>query len=556
MAMPATGGFMTSGAAGSINMPLAVGRTALSAGANLYTATVADNMREDAIAAAAKALSGMTEYDRFRESAMQQAFLQTVDDPTMVPDTEDTDGDGDKQELVPFFQVWWASRAKALELVVPILTSITSRFINGPLASFNAVAEETFGSFQGPKRQLVSDPEGGLPHVEDLITKRPGYLARGGLEDQRVKDAGVVVAAEGVEGVVVELARKLAERGRPVSLWKSGPTAEQLNAFNDAECEQADCGDVQPPPGFDDVDFTIGSMEDFSDFVRPEFLDAEANANGRLDTLTATWHTWVRLFYDPDEVDEQGQVAEEHRTDYYDMFEPLVAGGNGLKGLQAWKQEIEDVRKRLPVCEPELLRDPDGNIIMNIPVAVVNSPCRGDGLAIPVDGGSVDQDLDDEFSVAQAQLGRLSNQITIFRQAVKQYHTDMNEAYKALKTEFGGLDKSCYGCKGEWRDSRGLHAIRVEVGPFRMAWVQKQVSGNFLIKKVCMILRDFRDNGSRAYVRILRWDPKKESRLWTWNPHGNETLVIAGEQVPMARITKISGASYTYNSPPSIGRTK
>jgi hypothetical protein len=90
-----------------------------------YNAVIADKLETRAMAAAAKALSGLPDRVRIQQSVLFDALSRVVDDPTLVPDngtvtigkykaSADVDGDGDAEDDVPRFLYWWDGRLEAL----------------------------------------------------------------------------------------------------------------------------------------------------------------------------------------------------------------------------------------------------------------------------------------------------------------------------------------------------------------------------------------------------------------------------------------------------------
>ncbi len=351
-------GTAVAGVADAVFVPSAVGAAvgatagaALSAGSNLYSGSVMDQMREDAIGAAGKKLSGLPEYDRIRETVVQRALMQTVDDPTKIQDNyqgcPDSDEDGNTTEMVPFFQVWWACRTKGIQAVVPVLTSLTQDFLNGPLATFESAAKAA-------------------------MTPPAGALSRREFE----KDA----SGTGVDGAVVELARALTNKGFALKFWQPGPDPVALDTWNKTDCETC-----QPPSGFDEVDFAIDTFHDIVDASSGQG-DKPGLKGQPIDRVVNTWQTWLKLFYNP---------AANERGDFYDVLGVIVNGGNEIKGgadvtgMNAWKTEIETIRKGLPQCTYiySVCDGSDPLCVPGVPVSVQYPlPCRGDGTVIPASG--------------------------------------------------------------------------------------------------------------------------------------------------------------------------
>lgn len=422
----------------------------LSAGSTIYNASVADKMSSAAFAAAAKALSGLPEYDRYREGVFLQVLSQTIDDPNEIQDIYDSDEDGDTQERVPYFQYWWDCRIDELTDVVPALTALTDNFINGSLTDFQESAEDSY--------------------TNELCRQE----------------------TEGLDGEVIELARALESAGYDVSFWEPGTPPEA-----DPDCE--DCG---PEDYYDEVGAVVSELKMFVEFA-DEFKQQTT------DSLTSTWQSWVSWFYDPDS-----------SSDYYDIFNTLVYGDDEFKGLYAWKAEIEEIRDSLPVGRVKYDEETgDGEYYIE-PL-----PCQT----------SIDPDLDDEFAEALAVIDNLIDEVETLRTACSYYYGDMHAAYAQMGTNYGGLNPLTYA----WTDSRGDHGITVETGPFKLARIETKKSGGFLKKKVCMVLVDYSDNGSRSWVKVTRKDPANKDLgiLGKWNP-------ISGSEFAVTRTAK---AAYSYD---------
>lgn len=288
---------------------------------------------------------------------------------------------------------------------------------------------------------------------------------------------------EGIDGAVVGLARTLAAAGYPVSFWTAGPSAAELEAWHDQECDDQDT--CEPPASikttFDEVD---GMIEELGAVA----ATSQALRQAPIDEVATTWGSWMPIWYDPDD-----------GHDYYDALGVLVSGNGGsIKGLEGWKAEIESVRAQLPTCVP----DAEG--------AITNPPCTGESYS------TVDADAFDEFADAQARMQGLIDGISALRTALQQTRNQIVSLSGQLATSFGGLNPATY----RWQDSRGAHAVQVDVGPFRLPAVKKKTSGNFLVKKICMVLEHHtsgQNNTPVPKVVIRRRDPTSEMGLWRWN---------------------------------------
>ncbi|MBI2495481.1 MAG: Tad domain-containing protein [Candidatus Omnitrophica bacterium] len=470
-----------------------IGGAALSAGSSVYTAVVQDQIRADAVTQAGKALNGLPEHERFRESVMFQAFLQTVDDPNEEADAADSDEDGDRGEKVPAFQVAWAARKEDMAgTVEDRMRPATIRFLN-ELAAFEAVARN------------ATSPGGILSRLE----------------------------VEGADGEVVELVRAL-ERVFNLRFWTPGPTRADLEGWHEHDCRNCDA-----PSWYDEIDFTIDA---FQDIVETSAGSDDGTHRGirekPIEEVVSGWKTWVRSFYDPD-----------NQGDFYDRLGMIVVGGDGLGGMPSWRDEIETIRRGLALCtyeevceeladNPERPRStaggPGGGWVVQpssstgspptpgggsessgqsrvtrhcVPVAVQNPSCRGDGTQVPVSGGSTDADFADEFGQVRGHLDGLVGQVRHFRDKIKEFYDEMRAAEDQLgATVSGGRISGSNPATYPWTDSRGRHSVTVEVGPFKVPSIQTRKSGGVFNKKICMRLEDYADDGSNTWVGITRRD--------------------------------------------------
>lgn len=156
------------------SFPSAVGATigatagiGAAVGSNVFNQYVQQQMAEDAITQAAKALNGLPERDQFRENVFLTVLAQTLDDPNrtteacywpvktaVTGDPFDANGNGNTQESIACFEYWWERRIATLKEGIPAARAPIEAFLNGPLAAFQAAAERTYmpgsGSCGGP----------------------------------------------------------------------------------------------------------------------------------------------------------------------------------------------------------------------------------------------------------------------------------------------------------------------------------------------------------------------------------------------------------------------
>lgn len=533
-----------------------MGQPLFGMGSSIYSASVKAQVLEDALDQFAKAMNGLPEHDQIREGIMLRAFSQVVDDPRKHVDAGDSDKDGDEQEEVPWFQWWWKQRQLRFPALIQELNRLTDAFLDGPLATFERKAKESYTL----RQEQQCDDEGGcwtvtiparlsrqeIDGVDGPVVKllrglvdpavRPGpHLQRNevyDLSDPRIED---------------NLSTAEDEDDRP--FWEQGPDREDdaWAAWDDATnwrerwelveentCEEALC--EEPVAGYDEVDLLIDTLKEFVAFTQPdEMTDAKGHpvdtglrheARRQNGQLVATWKSWIKILDDPAPPAEPGDL------DFDEQFRQLVDGETAaqepnpakrLKGMQWWKGRLTAIRSSLPACAytyPEPQCDEEGNCVYP-PRYINNAPCRGAGF------DTVDENPDDEFAPAFEALEWILDKIRVYRPAPSRFAGEMEDAYKHAKIEVYAVDY-------EWEDSRGPHNVTVEVGLFKLAYIKKKTSGNALKKTICMILRDYEDGGGSTYVTITRREPGKDLGLWNWN-NGGQT------------ITKTGRASYSFD---------
>lgn len=164
------GGSVTTGI---VSVPGAVAGGTMAAGSSIYSGAIQEQMTSDGFTVAAKGISGLPERDQIRESVFLSALSQTVNDPNktdnttttdriegacfwptpvdevgkvVVPgDPNDADADGNKTESIPCFEYWWDQRITKLKEQMPQLQADVEAFLNGPMSTFEAQAEATYG---------------------------------------------------------------------------------------------------------------------------------------------------------------------------------------------------------------------------------------------------------------------------------------------------------------------------------------------------------------------------------------------------------------------------
>ena len=475
-------------AASKIATYSAIGATSggtLAVASSSYNAYVADQNQSAAIAAASQSLNGLPDYDLYRESIFLQVFSQTVDDPNKDTDTRDLDGDGKIDEKISHFLYYWDDRIKYLKGVIPTLKSITDNFVNGTLEDFKDYIQN---EIEGTADESY-DSEG-MP----TTSYTPGMLSKIGAGENITQNGSIAEVAEALD----------------VEFW-----------------------DSQSEASLDSI------ISGFNDFIS----EAEAIQALDLDRLTANWQTYIKNFYNED----AGTTTEDGATitDYYSTL-------GEVKGyLEDWQTEIVEGRNALPSCEMgSLFSEPESGGSSCEPCnstycandCIVSSgqdkspiPCK---FNFTSKGGTLDYAVDDEITSALNDIDALISKISDFQDAIKQYAQDMENAYVAIESGYGGLNPATYS----WTDSRGDHSIKAEVGNYQLASTITTESGSWLKKTICIHMVNYSDDGTNSWVQITRQDPKSKDvksgkvSLGMWNPFFSGTITRKGK------------ASYSYDN--------
>jgi hypothetical protein len=357
---------------------------------NLYNIYEFEQMRIEARAEAVKLLGGLPAKVRNREAIFLEVLSSTVDDPNKVKDIDDSDRDGDTDELIPNFQACWYRRMIELkkESISPQekeAEQIVKKFFKGPVSDFeNAVdkflkalwrkeievwqaAEEAWKQEEERAKQIKEEIEDigrqhppGFPEPikQEIIGEgryfspplepfTDGLKEREGSEEiikekekpispeafaEKEKPVGLKEALrESIpEGVITSFLRTLKDAGYKVSFWEPGPTCEELEKWKKSN------SDEPPPSGYDELDYIIDYLQGFK-------AEVKALKDQKVENLLKScWETWVKRFYAKDEDPES--------ADYYHFLSYLIEGGESFSGLEGWKKEIENIRSQLPIC--------------------------------------------------------------------------------------------------------------------------------------------------------------------------------------------------------------
>lgn len=191
--------------------------------------------------------SGLDLKDLLREQAIQYALARVVDDPTMVKDIYDGDEDGDKDEDISRFAVWYYART-------------------------NSIAE-ALGEMGN---SLVSSLEDFQPHLENFRNEMVNF-------------------SDFLEGEFIPLLKELKGQGFNVSFWKEGVDWDKM-------------GDENPAPVNDDIDrlrYIINYSENedtFETFV----ADTVENLDDGVLIVGEVFKLWRQRLYDPENDNSDG----------------------------------------------------------------------------------------------------------------------------------------------------------------------------------------------------------------------------------------------------------
>ncbi len=476
---------------------------ALSVAAAGYNESVAQSIPGAVAEQFTKMLNKMNEPDRIRESVFMQALQLVVDDPTKSYDSPDSNLNGDTLEYVPDFQIWLYNRFRIIGSVTDLIDPepVVSDFLNNYAWQFENVCKLAneggdYWQYVGGAAAYVGQP-GPLERADYKWVSTPAPTP----EDPNATE---YVAQAGRDGHIVELLRGLRNAGYPVSFWNPGPTPDQMNEWG-LQCNGDVCIDPPIAQGYDELDDMADNLLEMGDFI------AALRAQPQNDTIEA-WRGWSFFFYDE-----------------YDTSNPatyLVRSEKYAQELGNWITEIEAIRTSLPAC---LFGGPGGD-------TVLNPPCQFGG------GGSIDNDIDDEFYNAYYDLGGMQYEMNSFHGAINGFFTALfpeveESAYEQIcvpPDELNPAGKSCGGknpVRYEWKDSRGDHEVTVKA-VFNVPRLRTYKTGNWFSGKVCVQLLHGAEN---VQVIASRWDsPKGMGALGTWNPFGG-------------RVTKAAKAYYSYS---------
>ncbi|GEM_PF-6815225 len=488
---------------GAAKVGAAVGGS-LSSASNLYSNSVKQIATADALAGAAKSISGLPDRQRIAYSVIFDALSRIVDDPTKVTDYLDDNGNGDHTDQISNFLYKWNRRTDGLLVAAAELSKTVAQFVAGPLKTMREQAQDAYSS-SGPGVLARQEIEGAQGALEKLTSDL--WSARAGQYQAELKP-----------------------------FWQPGPTNAEyqqwLNAPRPETCTVESC---PTPSGWDEVDETIEHMKGFAKAaknVQDAFVqDPRA--------LTNNWDGWALLFYNPNTDQNPDEV------NYDRIFGKIVYGDRqSFEGINGWMGRLERIRSALPQCMPDPM----------LPGVVFNPPCRD------VNSGHATSDAifaTDEFKNAEDELKVLAGQLDRFRIDAKDFVDRMTGTADAMTKgtwlDLYGLAANAlsflpYVGNHTWKDSRGDHSVTVVVGPFQVPKLAMKTRGGAMTGETGIVMEHYHttlnpfnsegDSASVPWVVIIRQDPdqaKKPLGLWTWNNYDGQ-------------IVKFSSAHYSFDS--------
>ena len=382
LAAQAIANYATSAAGLTAGMVGSVAGGTLAIASSGYNTYVADQNMAAAFASASKSLNGLLDRDRYREGVFLQIFSQTVDDPKLLTDIDDLNGNGDITDKVSRFLYYWDGRVKALLAIIPVLEPIVSAFFYTDLQNFKNYIN---GIITGTSSGCGS--EGGCVNI-------PGILSRA--EDEA-----------GVDGSIASVARAL------------NP------AFWD------DANDV--------------SFKNIVDGFKAFTVIAEGYGSIGLSQLVSSWEIYLKNFYNDDVGQSEGDgTVTDYYHKLEKAKDALTEWKTQIKnkrnqlllcelGNLSWNFGSGDEAE----CQACL----GGSCLNNCMVEDGPLPCK---LSTTINGGSLDYNINDEITPALNDIDTLIGEINAFQIKIVNYATSMQAAYASFKGAYGGLNPATY----------------------------------------------------------------------------------------------------------------
>ena len=473
---------------------------------------IQDRMKVEAIEEASRQLNGLAKEDQIAQGAIYTALISIVNDPNTIQDYFDSDGNGDTQELVPYFQFWWERRIEWM------------KSNSGTLAITTAIN----AFLEGAVKPMITYLDGDATATPPVV----GALENGGLFWRGDTDGGGTTSPYN-DGSLIALLRATQSYLPLTNFWFPGPSKTTYNCWVTHNCcpscasaSCASCASLCPPSAsncFDDVDKAIAGLTKFD----ADLKGLRDKGDASIATLVNTWNIWLPVFYDP--------VAT---TNYYNSLNQPITK------VQDWETRIENKRSTAPATPPSaggipycILSCTGGNCyVTNFPCkgpAVGCSTCVAGGVSLPASFGTINANLTDEFAPVQASLQDLIVRITAFKNACYALYTAIQTAKTPpndpcstsgyckwsytdpatghtigpIDIDYGGTNPVTYW----WCDSVGYHEIRVSVA-FTMPHIE--TDDGFI--ETCTKIAD---KTGTPTVTIQRLEPKVNmGLLGPWNP--------------------------------------
>jgi hypothetical protein len=310
----AAGSTISSGTAVSYAGTSTAVTAAASVAANIYTASENQKDLGAAMSAFSKSLNDFPEYERYREGVFLNALSMTVDDPNTQKDTGDVDDDGNTDEMVSDFLVWWKNeRYPTVSNCISRTTALTEAYIN-ELKSFR----DTLG-----------------PFISQL---------------DRYEIECVCQSPAGSEGTALKLWRDLQGCGYDaIDFFEPGPDQTSLlNWYQDSSCDSCES---TTPSGYDQIDASRYQLEEFMQTTRQLIYKDPAQ-------LDMSYNDWIGILVADGETDyawydsECGPAGSSDDEDdgLVNSLNDVKEAIGGSDGSGGWINKTWEARNDVPRC--------------------------------------------------------------------------------------------------------------------------------------------------------------------------------------------------------------
>ncbi len=477
-----------------INHPLRIAvAIGLVTGGQIYGGYANEKMTSAAFANVSKQLNALNEKDALIQGTYFNALSQVVDDPAMVEDTTDINSNGDTQEKVLRFLVWWEEQLNILKEATSTIKAETNDFL-GELDEISRDFYSLWELSKEPSKDFAAEIGSDHPLARKEVTS---------------------------DGAIVKAWRDLEAAGKTIEAYKGYKDASYtLRTRLHTPWLLKEPKGYFPP--FDEETALIDELFGFYAFVQPLFNNRKNAAK--------TWDSWIGQFYDRD---------PNSTTDLYDVWWIYINGGDlpgvgGAKrlhfsGLEAWKAQLEEIKKKVPICDFDKC-DPD----VSTNCQALNYPCKFNGK-YTTDSDPYNRD---EFEAAETAITGIIKEMEGVRTRVKKFYDNSN---------LGLIAESRKSAEYKWTDSRGEHTVTVSLSPVdfkipRIFTSKEKVPpwGKDLKHRDCVTFTDYDGD---ITVTVTRKDPadKKIGILGFWNPSG-------GKGDGFMEIKRKGYGRYRYNS--------